>query len=289
MPEIRKLTPRMGAEIVGVDARHIDDALFNWIYQAFLEHVVIVLRDQQLDMQQFLSLGRRFGPLRPHFVKKARHADYPELMIMDNQVLDSRVDQRSHQTEVSLVRLATVWHTDMSYEPERPNATMMYALAVPSTGGDTPMANMYAAYETLPLELRKTIEPLSATYLYGGSKKRQQDRIDEEDRKRAPAVHRLVEIHPETGRKLLYFNHGQIMQVLGVSQDESAAIIAALAEHTESLDGDYRHKWRANDLVVWDNRCSIHTATGDYPLHEHRSMWRTTIDVRPGVAQRAAA
>lgn len=289
MRELRTLAPKMGAEIVGVDLRQMDDALFEWLHNAFLEHIVIAVRDQELTMQEFLDIGRRFGPLRPHFVKKARHPQYPELMIMDNKVLDSRTDQTSAQTEISLVRLATVWHTDMSYEPDRPDTTQMYALAVPSTGGDTPFVNMYAAYETLPEALRKKIEPLSATYLYGGSKKRQQDRIDEADRNRAPASHPLVEQHPQTGRKLLYFNAGQIMNIVGVPPEEGAEIIAALVAHTESRDGDYRHQWRQHDLVIWDNRCSIHTATGDYPLHEHRSMWRTTIDARTTAPSSKAA
>jgi taurine dioxygenase len=280
MREIRKLGERMGAEITGIDLRQMDEDMFRWLHQAFLEHVVVVVRDQELAIQQFLDIGARFGPLRPHLVKKSRHPDYPDLMIMDNKVADTRTREVAAQTDVTLVKLATTWHTDMSYEIDRPMATQMYSLAVPSTGGDTPFVNMYTAYETLPAALKKKVETLSASYLYGGRKRRQQDRIDEEDRKRAPAVHPLVETHPETGRKTLYFNSGQVMNVIGVSPEESADIIAAIEAHTESENGDYRHKWRKHDLVIWDNRCSVHTATGDYPLHEHRSMWRTTINER---------
>ena len=90
-------------------------------------------------------------------------------------------------------------------------------------------------------------------------------------------MHPFVQVHPETGRKILYFNGGQVIDILGVDAEESDALIAQLKAHTESADGDYRHKWQAGDVVIWDNRCSIHTATGDYPVNERRTMWRTTI------------
>ena len=147
MPELKKLAERMGAEVVGADLRQMDDATFRWLHQAFLDHIFVVVRDQELTIPQFLDIGARFGPLRPHLVKKSRHPDYPDLMIMDNKVADTRTRQVAAQTDVTLVKLATTWHTDMSYEIDRPIATQMYSLAVPSTGGDTPFVNMYTAYE----------------------------------------------------------------------------------------------------------------------------------------------
>jgi taurine dioxygenase len=101
--------------------------------------------------------------------------------------------------------------------------------------------------------------------------------MEDSERGRPPAVHALVQTHPETGRTSLYFNDGQITSVVGVDAAESDAIIAELAEHTSSPDGDYRHKWQRGDLVIWDNRCSIHCATGDYPVNERRTNWRSTI------------
>ena len=130
--------------------------------------------------------------------------------------------------------------------------------------------------------LKQRLEGLSATYVYGGRLKRQQERLEDSERGRPAAVHPLVQMHPETGRKSLYFNDGQIIELCSASNSqESDALIAELAHRTGSADGDYRHKWQAGDVVLWDNRCSIHCATGDYPVNERRINWRTTI-MEPG-------
>ena len=277
MLEIRRVAPKMGAEILGVDIRTLDEDAFRPIYQAFLDHIVIVVPGQTLEPADFLAFAARFGKLKPHLVKKAHHAQYSELMVMDNRITDVKKNVEEANAPQLLVKLGAVWHTDLSYEYVTAKATGMHALAVPSTGGDTPFANMYTAYDTLPEKLGQKIDGLSATYKYGGRGKRQLERLEEADRDRAPAVHPLVQVHPETGRKMLYFNGGQVIDILGVDAKESDALIGELKAHTESADGDYRHKWRKGDVVIWDNRCSLHTATGDYPVNERRTMWRTTI------------
>ena len=153
----------------------------------------------------------------------------------------------------------------------------MYAINVPSIGGDTLFSNSYAAYDALPDALKQKLDNRSAAHIYGGRLKRQQDRMEDSERDRAPAVHPLIPTHPETGRKSLYFNDGQIISILGLDAAESEAIIADLAKRTASPDGDYRHKWQRGDVVIWDNRCSIHCATGDYPANERHTNWRSTI------------
>ena len=196
---------------------------------------------------------------------------------MDNRIEDTRTGEETQTASPRLVRVGNVWHTDTSYDYVTAKATGMYAVNVPSTGGDTLFSNSYLAWEKLPPALRRRIEGKSATYAYGGRLKRQQDRMEDSERGRPPAVHPLVQTHPETGRTSLYFNDGQITSVVGVDAAESDAIIAELAQHTSSKDGDYRHKWQRGDLVIWDNRCSIHCATGDYPVNERRTNWRSTI------------
>ncbi len=283
MVEVRRVSPKIGAEILGVDVRSLDAAAFNAIYRAFLDHIVIVVRGQQLTEQEFLDFSARFGELKVHITKKAQHPRYPHLMLMDNRILDTRRGEED-QTAPLLVKIGAVWHTDTSYDYVTAKATGMYAVNVPSTGGDTLFANSYAAYDALPAELKNKIEGLSATYVYGGRLKRQQERIEDAERGRPAAVHSLVQFHPETGRKTLYFNDGQIMSVLGVDQEESDALIGDLARRTGSADGDYRHQWRPGDVVLWDNRCAIHCATGDYPVNERRTNWRSTI-MEPGWQQ----
>ena len=208
MLEIRRVAPKIGAEILGVDVRSLDEAAFRPIYQAFLDHIVIVIRKQSLEPADFLGFSARFGELKPHLVKKVSHAQYPELMVMDNRITDVKKNVEEASAPPLLVKLGAVWHTDLSYEYVTAKATGMHALAVPSTGGDTPFANMYTAYDTLSEELRKKVEGLSASYKYGGRGKRQLERLEEADRDRAPAVHPLVQVHEETGRKMLYFNGG---------------------------------------------------------------------------------
>lgn len=285
---ITPASPRIGAEITGVDVRRLDESTFRAIYQAFLDHIVIVLRDQQLDEQAFLDFSARFGELKAHFTKKAHHPRFANILLMDNRIVDTRTGEETKTASPLLVKIGAVWHTDTSYDYVTAKATGMYAVNVPSVGGDTLFSNSYLAYETLPRALKEKIEGLSGAYVYGGRLKRQQDRVEESERGRAPAIHPLVQVHPETGRKTLYFNDGQIIAIVGLEQAESDALIAALARHTESADGDYRHKWRAGDVVLWDNRCSIHCATGDYPLHDRRTNWRTTI-MEPGWQQRMPA
>jgi alpha-ketoglutarate-dependent taurine dioxygenase len=288
MVEIRPLGSTLGAEITGVDLAHLSDADFAQIYDAFLEHIVLVVRDQRLDMQSFLEHGRRYGPLRPHIVRKSRHPEFPELMIMDNKVEDTRVGA-VEKPKANLVKRGAVWHTDTSYDYVTAKATQLYALTIPSTGGDTLFASAYAVYDGLPEGLKRRIDGLKATYKYGGRLKREVQLLEEEDRVRPAAVHALVRVHPETGRKAIYFNPGQVMTIQGLEPAESDALIAELTAYAESPDGDYRHKWRVGDLVLWDNRCALHAATGDYPPQERRSHWRSTMMERDWQAADRAA
>jgi len=277
MIEIRKVSPKIGAEIGGVDVRDLDDATFRAVYQAFLDHILIVVPGQDLTEQQFLDFSARFGELKAHITKKAHHPRHPFLLLMDNRIEDTRTGEETQSASPRLVRIGNVWHTDTSYDYITAKATGMYAVNVPSTGGDTLFSNSYLAWDTLPERLKKKLEGRSATYVYGGRLKRQQDRLEESEKGRPPAVHPLVQVHPETGRTSLYFNDGQITSIIGLDPAESDAVIAELAAHTASPDGDYRHKWRRGDVVIWDNRCSIHCATGDYPVNERRTNWRSTI------------
>jgi taurine dioxygenase len=286
MVNVVKASPKIGAEIQGVDVKNMDDATFRVVYQAFLDHIVIVIRGQQLNEEDFMDFSSRFGELKPHMTKKAHHPRYPNLMLMDNRIINMKTGEESKTASPLLVRIGNVWHTDTSYDYITAKATGMYAVNVPSVGGDTLFSNSYAAYEALPDALKEKLEGRSAAHIYGGRLKRQQERLEEENKNRAPAIHPLVPTHPETGRKSLYFNDGQIISILGMDQAESDATIADLAQRTGSRDGDYRHKWRRGDVVIWDNRCSIHCATGDYPANERRTNWRSTImDV--GCQQRA--
>lgn len=290
MIEICPISTKIGAEIRGVDVRNLDDTTFGLIYQAFLEHVLLLFRGQHLEVTGFLEFAARFGELKPHIAKRSHHPIHPELMVMDNRVVDIKAGAEAVATTAKpvLVKRGAAWHSDLMYEYVTAKATQLYSLRVPSSGGDTLFANSYTAYETLPNALKARINGLFGSYCYGGRTKRSQEMLEEADKNRDNALHPLVRVHPETGRQILFFNDGHICHIDGLSPSDSDALISELKAHTEASGGDYRHKWQAGDVLIWDNRCSIHCATGDYPPEERRTMWRTTI-MEPGWEQQRLA
>jgi taurine dioxygenase len=155
-------------------------------------------------------------------------------------------------------------------------ATQLYALAIPSRGGDTLFSSGYAAWDELPQRLKQRLEGKIATFKYGGRKQRNL-LLDEADRHEKPVRHALVRKHPETGRTLLYFDQGKILTIDGLDETESDAIIAEMSAYMTEPPCQYRHKWRKGDVVIWDNRCSYHKAAGDYPPEEDRIHWRVSI------------
>jgi taurine dioxygenase len=138
-------------------------------------------------------------------------------------------------------------------------------------------SNMYAAYDALPQRLKERIEPLKIEFGYGGRARTGIELLDPEDQKRPPAVHSMVRVHPETGRKSLYVNPFHIIRVQGMPEAEGDRLLAELYWYMLQPNAEYRHKWRAGDIVIWDNRCSIHSAAGGNPADERRVHWRTTI------------
>jgi taurine dioxygenase len=173
-------------------------------------------------------------------------------------------------------RGAEGWHTDGAYDAVPFKATQLYALAIPSTGGDTHFASMYAAYAALPERLKQRLEGRVGGFTYGGRRK-SQALLNEEDRDWKPVLHPIIRTHPETGRKGLYFDPGKIVSIEGVEPRESDDLIAELTDYMIQPGAEYRHKWRVGDIVIWDNRCSYHKAAGDYPPHEDRIHWRVSI------------
>jgi len=272
MIEVRRLGPQVGAEIRGVDVKTLDDAGFAVIYRAWLDSNVVVVPGQDVQIDDFLRYSRRFGPVEPHPSKSTRHPDYPEITLLGvNKVKpDGTLDQAIYR------RGAEGWHTDGAYDQEPFKATQLYALAVPSRGGDTLFASMYAAYEALPPRLKERLEGLKGAFTYGGRRKATA-LLNEEDRDWTPVLYPIVRTHPETGRKGLYFDPGKILRIEGLDDSDSDALLEELAGYMIQPDAQYRHRWRKGDIVIWDNRCSYHKAAGDYPPEEDRIHWRVSI------------
>src|SRR5262245_44590332 len=220
MIEVRRLGEQIGAEIRGVDVKMLDDAGFASIYRAWLDANVVVVPGQQLEIDDFLTYSRRFGQVEPHPSTSPRHPDYPEITMLGVNKFgaDGQLDLAIYR------RGAEGWHTDGAYDQEPFKATQLYALAVPSRGGDTFFASMYAAYDALPQRLKDRLEGKLGAFTYGGRRKNTR-LLNEEDRNWIPVFHPIIRTHPETGRKALYFDPGKILRIEGLPAEESDAII----------------------------------------------------------------
>ena len=275
MIEVRRLGKQIGAEIVGVDVKKLDDAGFAQIYRAWLDANVVVVPGQELAIPDFLHYSRRFGIVVPHPSKSTRHPDYPEITQLGVNKFDA-----AGKLDIAIYRRgAEGWHTDGAYDQEPFKATQLYALAVPRTGGDTFFASMYAAYDALPQRLKERLEGRRGAFTYGGRRKATA-LLNPEDRDWTPVFHPIIRTHPETGRKGLYFDPGKILRIEGLEESESDALIDELTDRMIQPEGEYRHRWRQGDIVIWDNRCSYHKAAGDYPPEEDRIHWRVSIKER---------
>jgi taurine dioxygenase len=283
MVEICRMGPQIGVEVRGVDVRTLDDAGFASIYRAWLDCNILCVRGQVLTIPEFVAYSRRFGPVVPHPSKSTRHPEHPEITMLgvDKFDADGKIIDAIYR------RGAEGWHTDGAYNQAPFKATQLYALAVPSRGGDTLFANGYAAYDGLPARLKERLDGVIGAFSYGGRRGKSR-LLNEEDQAWIPVYHPIVRIHPETGRKSLYFDPGKIVDFVGIERAEGDALIAELTRAMIRPEAEYRHKWQKGDIVIWDNRCSYHRAAGDYPPEEDRIHWRVSINDF-GVEAREAA
>jgi taurine dioxygenase len=281
--KLERPDPRIGAIATEVDVRALSESDWNALYRAWLDGIVLVVRGQTLTMEEFLAYSRRFGRLKPHRVRKTRHPDHPELTLMGvgTRKPDGKVDP-------AIYNRGGGWHTDSPWDTEICKGTQLYGIAIPSRGGDTLFASMYEAYDSLPESLKKRLEGLQAEHAYGGRARKGNDLLEPEDRLLPPAVHPVVRTHEETGRKSLYANPTHILRIQGLGDGESDRLIAELTDHMVATPAQYRHKWQKGDIVIWDNRCALHSATGGYPIEEPRIHWRVTIMQDTAQQERAA-
>src|ERR1700719_1131548 len=278
MVEIRRMGPQIGVEVTGVDVKTLEEASLAPIYRAWLDCNILVVRDQELELGDFLRYSRRFGLVVPHPSKSTRYPEFPEITMLGI----NKFDADGKLNDAIYRRGAEGWHTDGAYNQQPFKATQLYALAVPSRGGDTLFANGYAAYDALPERLRRRLDGVM------GARRGGSPLLDKEDQDWRPVFHPIIRTHPETCRKSLYFDPGKIVDIAGCERQESNALIAELKGYMIQPDAEYRHKWRKGDIVIWDNRCSYHKAAGDYPPEEDRIHWRAAINSYGAEAREAA-
>jgi taurine dioxygenase len=273
----------LGAEIRGVDLTTLDDDDFAALYRAWLEHLVIAVRGQTLTDADLLAFSRRFGDLEWAPVQETGRRfveGLPEIYVVSNVVRDG-------VPIGSLGAGEATWHTDMSYLEMPPKASVLYALEVPPAGGNTYFCSMYHAYDALPSEVKRRIATLTlkhdATYNSGGYVRQGLTATD--DPVRASGVyHPLVCTHPETGRALLYLGRRRNAYIGGLSPSESEALLDELWSYAADQTSAWHIEWQVGDLVLWDNRCTMHRRDAFDP-NSRRVLHRTQIkgETRPAV------
>ena len=266
---IHPVSGALGAEVSGVDlAKHLDDDTVAVLRRAWLEHLVLLFRDQPLTPPQLLAFARRFGhTIEYPFVKGLE--EYPDII---------PVVKLEHEQ----INFGGVWHSDTAYLDMPPMASMLLAREVPPAGGDTLFASMYLAYETLSDGMKRLLVGLRAvnSSAKADASRTREDRIAERGRADARALyeaaHPVVRVHPETGRKALYVNVAHTIRFEGMTEEESAPLLGYLYRHQIRPEFTCRFRWRPGSLAFWDNRCAQHNAVNDYAGHR-RVMHRITL------------
>ena len=267
---IENAVPRIGALVTGIDVRSLTDKDWKQLYQTWLDRHVLIVRGQKLTKPEFTEYSARFGRLKPHRVKKTRDPEHPEITLMG-------VTSGNNASDKLVLDRGQGWHTDSPWDTEICKATQLYGLEIPTYGGDTLFASMHAAYDALPERLKTKIAPLKVAFGYGGKARMGIERLDPEDQKAPPAIYDMVRVHPETGRKSLYINPTHVLHIVGLPEEEGDRLLAELYWYMLQPNAEYRHKWQAGDIVIWDNRCTVHSAAGGQPADQRRVHWRTTV------------
>jgi taurine dioxygenase len=275
---ITPLSTVMGAEVTGVDLNGpLSAAERDRLYQGFLDHLLLCVRGQTFtDIGAFLNAARHFGEPKIQHMESFRFDDHPEAGVVSSEDRDINDGKR-------IIR-GTMFHTDESFIAQPPKATILYAIDVPSRGGDTRFVNMRQAYETLPDETKGEIDGLKAIHYYG--KKRAGRRVPsltaEQMKDTPPVSHPIVRTHDESGAKALYVHETMTDYVADMDPDASEALLRRLYDHsTQNPEFQYRHQWRSGDFVIWDDRATLHAATADYEENEKRLLYRTMLKGAP--------
>jgi taurine dioxygenase len=267
---ITPLGAAIGAEIRGIDLRDpVDAATRDALDRALADHSVLVLPDQTLSPAQLMTASAIFGPSMPQHYSQFNMPDFPHIGVLSSRDTDRRPDG------TPILRGTECWHTDHTNRERPPKATILYALRLPSTGGDTSFASMRAAYAALPDEEKARLSEMrTVNRLDRDNTARTEDRAKYD----IGIVHPLVRTHPDNGTKALYFHPTKTDHIVGMSAEDSIAFLDALLARIIRADVVYRHRWRVGDLLVCDNRAALHQAHADYDPTEGRLLHRVIVE-----------
>jgi taurine dioxygenase len=271
--QLRPFAGGFGAEVLGVQVAAVDDDTFPAVYAAFLEHQLLLFRDQILLPADQVAFARRFGEVQVHVMDQYHAGEHPELYTLSNLGADGRPSGR-HPDRGTLA-----WHTDGSWRRATGQATMLYAEQMPQSGGDTSFADMYSAYAALDPPDQARLAGLRAIHNLNFSRNRRhgEEPMTEAQRQAVPPVdHPVLRTHPETGRKCIFLgDHAETIQ--GMDYAQGRAFVDALNERIVAAARVYTHRWRPGDFMAWDNRCLMHKAESYDTAREPRVIRRCTV------------
>ena len=255
--EIKELKPGFGAQIMNVDLAKSDDATLDAVVQAFNLHGAVVVRNQNMSPDDLIRFLSKFGTPEGHTLKEFTLPGYPNIYILSNKVVNGK-PIGAHNDGVG-------WHTDYSYKEYPVMCTMLYAVEVPPEGSDTLLADLCAAYDALPAERRRQLDPLVLHHSYQHfMENREYGRMTLSPELKAEnpdVLHPLIRAHPVNGRRALWVSTGTVKEIVGMPNPEGLKLIDELVEFVTQDRFVYRHKWQVGDVLVWDNRCTLHTGT----------------------------
>lgn len=272
---VTPIKPKIGAVISGIDlTKPVDEETRQALYDTIVDNIAVVIKDQHLNPAQFAAAMELFGELMPDQITTNLAPGVPMVSILDNFEKNSKGEQAKKPKNAT-------WHTDHTNKELPPKFTCLYAVAIPSKGGGTSVANMRAAYEALPAERRAQLDGMqtanqrisSARLAFGNP-----DTIAEQERLAEPLMmHPLVRTHPDTGTKAIWFHQGKTETVTGMAPYETQDFLKVLLEEIVTEDVTYTHNWTLGDLLIVDNRAALHKAGSDYDMSEHRKLYRTMV------------
>ncbi|MYE59087.1 MAG: TauD/TfdA family dioxygenase [Alphaproteobacteria bacterium] len=274
--EIRPLPGVTGAEVLefDLDRDGAGEAARQRLQDAWTDRVVLVFRGMEIDEAGFMRLAGLFGENVPQPVQRPEYRveGFPFIRLLSSLHRDSLGDNKP-------LNVGGTWHTDHSHLPDPPRGTVLRAIRLPGEGGDTSFTNQRAAYEALDEETRREVDPLVGLHIYNSryAPRRMATMTPEEEREAPSARHPLVRPHPVSGRKTLYFNPIRIERFEGMDPAASQALMERLVAHCEQDRFVYRHRWRAGDVLIWDNAQALHMVRHDYDPARERVMHRTLV------------
>jgi len=269
---ITPLSEHTGAEVLGIDlSEPVDEAARKDLNRAFTDRSVLVFREQHLSPHQLVAAVGLFGEIFPQHNSRFALPECPLVHYISNQ---------DFYPDGSRYIPGEGFHTDHSNAACPPKATVLHAVSLPERGGDTQYVNMHRAYDDLSDQTKRRLVGLEAIHVYESRySARKMMALSEEGRDRVPdaVVHPIVRTHPESGRKAIYINPIRIDAIVGMPEAEALSLLADLLEHATQLRYQYRHRWHAGDLVMWDNRSLLHKANSDYDMSQLRYLYRVML------------